>query len=131
MAMPLATEKSIGELLAELNTESGELIRKEIQLARVEIDASVNRLRASLEMTLLGGGLASAGFLALVAAAVLGLDVWLQQPWLSALLVGTVVTIIGAILASRGLLDTKQQSLKPQRSLQSLQRDGEMLQRNV
>ena len=60
---------------------------------------SLNVLSTFLWQTMaVAGGVLLSGFLVLLAAAVFGLDTFLQRPWLSALIVGAIVVVIGFIM---------------------------------
>ncbi|MEC9482992.1 MAG: phage holin family protein, partial [Halomonas sp.] len=72
------------------------------------------------------GGVLFAGFLVLLAAAVYGLHELIdydESPWLSALIVGVVVAIIGAIMLQSGRKKLQAQNLKPDRTVNSLRND--------
>lgn len=124
-------EKSVRELFAELVDESTDLIRKEVKLARVELVGAARELKASVMAMALGGVVAFGGLLMLMIAAALALDLWLLRPWLSALIVGGGALAIGVALAAGGRRGTQAQNLKPERTLQSLQEDGEMVRRRI
>ena len=69
-----------------------------------------------------GGVIAFSGWLALLAAAILGLSQVLA-PWLSALIVAVVVIALGAGLALFGKSRLKADALVPHRTLNSLRED--------
>jgi xanthine/uracil permease len=76
-----------------------------------------------------GGAVLFAGFIVLLFAAVGALELMLDTEhsvWLAPLLVGLVVMIIGYILLSRGRKQMKAESLAPERTLESLQRDARL-----
>ena len=72
-----------------------------------------------------GGLVAYAGVLALLAAGVLGLAAAGLQPWLAALLVGIVVAVIGYALVQRGLSALKRESLAPRQTVETLKEDAQ------
>jgi hypothetical protein len=77
----------------------------------------------------IGGVVAFGGFLVLLVAAVLGLDLVLRTPWLSALIVGGVAVALGAVLLAVG--KSRMTELAPERSLRSLRRDTELVQEHL
>lgn len=74
----------------------------------------------------IAGAVLFSGFLVLLAAAVFGLNIVLPAattPWLSALIVGGVVMLVGLIMLQAGRNKLKQESLMPSRTIASLRRD--------
>ena len=69
-----------------------------------------------------GGMIAFSGWLALVAAAIIGLS-HVLAPWLSALIIGVVVIALGAALVLLGKSRLKADALVPRRTLNSLRED--------
>ena len=118
-------DRSLGELFAELAQETSTLVRQEVELARVELGqkaAGVGRAVASL---VLGGAVAYAGFLAIMAAVIVALaDAGLPW-WLSALLVGVVVAGVGYVLVARARTALQRVELAPRRTVETLKEDRE------
>lgn len=113
-------DRSLGELLAELTQEVVTLVRQEIALARTEMSQKAAHIGKQVGLLAAGGALAYAGLLAIVAAVVILLDRAGLPLWLSALLVGIVITGIGGILVRNGLNALKRQDLAPRQTLESL-----------
>src|SRR5205085_6751030 len=91
-------ERSLGELLAELSRETGQLVRKEVELATTEMTAKARKAGSDAAMMAAGGALAHAGLLVILAAFVIGLAQLGVTPWVSALIVGVVTILIGYVL---------------------------------
>jgi uncharacterized membrane protein YqjE len=94
-------DRSIGELLKELSTETSTLVRKEMELARAELREQGKRAGAGAG--LLGG----AGVVALLAlgsltATVIALLDKAMETWLAALIVTVIWGIVAAVLALQG-----------------------------
>ena len=124
MAEP-RTERSLGELFGSLTSQLGQLVHKEIELARTEMTANVVRTGRNASLIGVGGAVAYGGFLVVLAAAVgvlmmLGLDLWL-----AALIVGLVVIGIGYALIQRGRSQLEAGSLAPTRTIETLKDDAE------
>ena len=83
MADPL-DNRSIGDLLAELSRETGQLVRKEVELATTEMTAKARKAGGHIGVAATGGALAHAGLLVFLAALVLALSEMGITPWLSA-----------------------------------------------
>lgn len=119
-------EPSITELVSDLRNETTDLFRKEVELARLEISGSITRLTTGISAFAVGGVIAFAGLLFLLAAAAFGLDTVLHAPWLSTLIVGSAAVVIGAICFAIG--KAKLVRLTPERSLHSLREDKQLVQ---
>jgi len=78
-----------------------------------------------------GGAVAYAGFLALLAALIIGLGQLGLPWWLSALIVGLVVAAVGYFLIQRGLKSLKQEGVKPERTIETLRDDAEWAKQQV
>ena len=119
-----AGEPSLGELFTRLTTDTGDLVRQEVALARAEIrqvGATVARDGAKIGVAL---GLALAGALAITAFLVIALGDLLDNYWLGALLVGVVLLAVGGFLAKSAVNDVKQRGLMPQQTLSTLREDA-------
>ena len=64
-------ERSLGELFSELAGETATLVRKEVQLAKVELGQKAAQVGKEVAFIGLGGAVAYAGFLAVLAAVIL------------------------------------------------------------
>ncbi len=117
-------EPSLGELFASLARDTSTLVRQEVELAKTEMTQKVTSLATNAGMLGAGGFIAYAGFLAVIAALVLLLGMFIPM-WLSALIVGVVVIVIGYILIQRGLAALKRVNLTPQATIETLKEDTE------
>ena len=125
MAMePKQAEKSIGELFGEMTTEVSQLMRKEVELAKVEIKEEVGR--AGKAGGMLGGG-AVAGYFALLFVS-LALAWLLDQAMNTALaffIVGALYGIAAAVLITRGREQMKKVDPVPRQTVETLKEDAE------
>ena len=122
---------SIGTLFTSLANEVTSLIRKESELAKVEMSEKTHQVMGAVISLAIAGAVLFSGFLVLLAAAVFGLNTVLPPettPWLSALIVGGIVVVIGLILLQAGRKKLKTESLMPTRTLASLRRDRALAQ---
>jgi ABC-type Fe3+-siderophore transport system permease subunit len=71
-----------------------------------------------------GGAVAYAGFLAVLAAVIL-LLAEVMDWWLAALIVGLVVAIVGYMLIQRGREALKHEDLAPRQTIETLKEDAE------
>lgn len=118
-------DRSLGELFAELAGEVSTLVRQEANLAKVEIGQKASRVGSHVASLAVGGAVAYAGLLAIVAAIVgliaqAGID-W----WVSALIVGAIVGAIGGFLVMKGVNALKNEDLTPRNTIESLKEDAQ------
>jgi xanthine/uracil permease len=116
------TERSLGDLFSELTQETRTLVRQEVQLAKTELSEKVNQVQHGATSLAVGGLVAYAGLLFLLAAAVIGLAQVVEW-WLAALVVGVIVTAIGLALVAKGRENLKAKNLTLNRTTESLQED--------
>jgi xanthine/uracil permease len=126
-----AETSAIGTLFSSLANEVTALIRKESELAKVEMSEKTSQAMGALVSIAIAGAVLFSGFLVLLAAAVFGLNTVLPPettPWLSALVVGGVVVLIGLIMLQVGRSKLKRDNLMPTRTMASLRRDRALTQ---
>ncbi|MDB4941153.1 MAG: hypothetical protein JWP97_687 [Labilithrix sp.] len=123
-------QRSLGELFAELAQETGTLVRKEVELARVEMTDKAKVAGRNAGFVALGGAVAMMGALALLAALILGLGTFMPL-WLSALIVGAAVTATGALLVTKGFRAFSALEVAPRETLQTLKEDKQWLQKEA
>jgi len=121
--MSLQDNRSIAELLAELSRETGQLVRKEVELATIEMTAKARQAAMHAATTAAGGALVHAGLLVFLAAIVIALAQLGVTPWLSAFIVAVVTMIVGYMLIRRGTAALSGTSLAPTRAIESVKED--------
>lgn len=87
---------SLGEMLRDLSRNAGDLIRGEVQMAASEISRKVSRAGKNSQLVTVGASVAYAGFLAIIAAAIIGLSLIIPAGW-AALAIGVAMLLAGAI----------------------------------
>jgi xanthine/uracil permease len=117
-------DRSLGELFAELARETSTLVRQEVELAKTEMTQKASRVGKSVGMLAVGGAIAYAGLLAILAAIIIGLAALGVPWWLSALLVGLVVAAVGYLLVQKGRDALKQADLAPRQTIETLKEDA-------
>lgn len=120
-------EESTGGLLRRLFDELATLFRQEIALARSELSSSISTAKAGIGSVAAGGAVLFCGVLVLLAAVVLLLGE-VMELWLSALIVGAIVAIVGYSMLRAGQRRLQTTSLMPDRTQESLRKDKEMVQ---
>ena len=121
----LRDERSLGDLFSDLSRETTTLVRQEVQLAKAELTQSATEAARGIGMLVAGGAVAYAGLLFLLLAIVFGLIEAGWDAWLSALVVGLAVVVIGAILVLRARESLKPANLAPRRTVETLKEDQE------
>jgi hypothetical protein len=94
-------ERSVGELVAEASQQLTDLVRQEIRLAQVEMQAKVRHAGRGAGLFSAAGLLALYGGGVLIATAVLLLALAIE-PWLAALIVAVVLFASAGVLALTG-----------------------------
>jgi len=115
--------RSLGDLFGDLARDMGTLVSQEIALARTELTEKASRVGKDLGVLAVGGLVAYAGLLAIIAAVILLIATWGVPLWVSALIVGAIVAGIGALLVQRALAALKQQDLTPRQTIDSIKED--------
>ena len=116
-------DQSTGELLTTLSTQLSELVRGELELARVELTAKGKRAGVGAGLAGAGGVVALFGVGALVAAAIAALAL-VTPVWLAALIVAVVLLAVGGVLALAGRASIqKAVPPTPERAVAGVQED--------
>lgn len=116
----LQDQRSLGQLFSDLSRETGDLVKKEVELATTEMTAKAKQAVADGALTAAGGALAHAGLLVLLAAIVAGLTALGLQAWLSALIVAVVTMLVGYMLVNTGMTRMRRISPAPRQTIDSL-----------
>lgn len=125
-----AGPKPVTRLLADLLRESTTLLRNEIQLAKAELGQKVSTAGAGAVALAVGGVLAFAGLLVLLAAAVIALAIVVPW-WAAALIVGGLVSLVGLILLMRARSNLREAASAPKATVTSLRRDKDVIQEQM
>jgi drug/metabolite transporter (DMT)-like permease len=136
--MAVAEERSLGQILRELRDESSQLLRKEVELAKTEMSEKASRVGTNVGALAVGGGVAFAGALALLAAVVFGLTSLLSKfmspgvaVWLAPLLVGLVLAFIGYGMINKAVDALKRERIAPTQTTESLKENKEWLKERI
>ncbi|BBI48745.1 hypothetical protein HORIV_11660 [Vreelandella olivaria] len=130
---PTSQGSSVGSLLSTVMHEISSLVRNEAELAKTEMSEKTHQAMAGIASIAIAGAVLLGGFLTLLAAAVFLLNEILPPdttPWLSALIVGGVVTVIGIIMLKAGQKKLQARSLMPTRTMSSLHSDKAVAQKH-
>jgi hypothetical protein len=125
--MAIATSnRTIPELLAGVANDFTSLIRKETQLARVEMSEKIGDFAVGIGLLVGGSVLLIPALVILFDAAVAGLVVaGIASAW-AALIIGGIVLLIGFVLLWLGINRLKAARPIPTRTIGQLERDAEV-----
>ena len=128
---PPGDDRSTAELLRQLSQRTGELVHKEMELARAELREKGKA--AGLAGGMFGGAglVALYGVGALTAAVILALATALDE-WLAALIVGLVYLAVAGVLALTGKKKVEQATPPmPEQAIESSKEDVEWTKRRA
>ncbi len=114
-------DRSISDLFAEFSDQAKRMLRDEFELMRLEMSLKAAGAGRHLSLIAAGGVVLFAGFLTLIGAVVWLLALMLPL-WLSAVIVGAVVSGAGAIMIRTNLGALRRRDYKPNRTLRSFQK---------
>ena len=120
-------DRSLKDLLSDLPTSLTTLVRKEIQLARAETSEKVTQSMVAVGAIAAGGILALSALIVLLQALVIAIAELGVPPALASLIVGLVVAVIAYVLIHKGTNDLKATNLAPDRTIDSLRRDAQVI----
>lgn len=121
---PMKQERSLGELFSELAAETSTLVRQEVALAKTELAQKAAYVGRNVAFLVVGGAVAYAAFLALMAAAIIGLAHALPS-WAAALIVGVLVGLVGGGLLFKAAYALKEADVTPRQTVETLKEDAQ------
>ncbi len=130
-----ATQEPVSDLFRDLRDESINLVRQQIELAKEETTEKVSKLLRNSAYLAAGGLVAYAGIIYLL----LGINYLLVDAfegaglardtslWLSPIILGAVVGLVGFILVRKAIDTFKHTSVVPEKAINSLKEDRQWL----
>lgn len=119
-------EPSLGRLFVDLSDDLSRLVHQELALAKAEMLENLDHGRQGATLMATGGMVAFAGLLVLLAFAVIALGNAIDSYWLSALIIGALVIILGLMLFFSGKGKLDKMNLIPEKTINSIERDAKM-----
>jgi uncharacterized membrane protein YqjE len=116
--------RSIADVLRDMITQVTTLLRKETELARVELSENVSRAAIGLGLIVGGAVLLIPALVILLEAAVAALEQNGMRPAEATAIVGGCALVLGFILVAIGLSRLRVTSLMPNKTIQQLQQDA-------
>jgi uncharacterized membrane protein YqjE len=117
-----ADDRSVGELMGDLARDLGQLVRQELELAKVEIKEELAKTGKAGGIL---GGTAVAAYMALVLlsfAAAYGLDAVMPTGF-AFLIVGLVYAAVAAVLYGKGRQELRNVRPVPEQTVETLKED--------
>jgi hypothetical protein len=121
--MTAPTNRPIGELLGEAFTQFAKLVSNEFELARAEMADKLGQVGRSVAMIGAGAVILIPGLIVLLLAAAAALVEYGFVQWMAYLIVGGCTTLIAAVLIAIGASRLSADALKPEMTIEQLQRD--------
>ena len=115
-------ERSVGELVSQLSEQSSQLIREEMQLARLEITDTVKHAGIGAGLFSTAAVVGFFGIGTLLATTIIALDLVLPL-WLSAPIVTVALFAVAGVVALMGKNEVDQVSPMPERTVENVKRD--------
>jgi hypothetical protein len=122
--------KPLGDLFSDLATEMSNLVRQEVALAKVEIAQKAKYVGRNIGYLVVGGAVAYAAMLAIIAAIIMLLAKVLPN-WGATLLVGVVVGIVGWLLIGKALSALQQADMTPRQTVETLKEDATWMKQQI
>jgi len=122
--------RPLGDLFGDLATDMGNLVRQEVALATVEITQKAKYVGRNVGYLVVGGAVAYAALLAIVAAIIM-LLAKVMPGWGAALLVGVVIAIVGWLLIGKAMTALQQADLTPRETVETLKEDATWMKEQI
>jgi uncharacterized membrane protein YqjE len=118
--------ESWGELIGELAGQLVGLARDEVALARRELEQKLKTVQSAAAVVAIGAIVALIATLSVCAAVIIALAEYVG-PWQSALIVGLILGMAAGVTILIGVSRFKRTSLKPEKTIETLEENKEWL----
>ena len=127
---PPTYKQPLTGLLRDIINDANHLFRSEVNLAKTEVSEKINRARSGFLTYTAGVVLAVAGAIKLMDC-LTALLLEVLSPWFAAFAVGAVALVVAIAMISSGSSKFKAESLKPEKTVNSLKKDKQTLQEHL
>lgn len=128
--MATSDDSSFKSLWNQLSSSLTDLFQSEIRLAKTELSEKTDQITKALLAIAGGLFIALAALVILLQAVVVALSDNMD-PALAALLVGAVAAVVGLVLVIGGAKGLKPENLEPQRTVNELRRDQNLVKEHM
>jgi hypothetical protein len=122
--------RPLGDLFSDLASDMSNLVRQEVNLAKLEVTQKAKYLGRNVGYLVVGGAVAYAGMLAVIAAIIMLLDKYMPA-WGAALLVGVVVALIAWLMIGKAMSALQQADLTPHETVETLKEDATWMKQQI
>ena len=122
--------KPLGDLFGDLASEMSNLVRQEVALARVEISQKAKYAGRNIGYLVVGGAVAYAALLAVLAAVIMLLD-RVMPAWGAALLVGLVVAGVSWLMIGKAMSALQNMEVTPRETVETLKEDAAWMKQQI
>ena len=122
--------RPLGDLFSDLASDMSNLVRQEVNLAKLEVTQKAKYLGRNVGYLIVGGAVAYAGLLAVIAAVIMLLDNYMPA-WGAALLVGVVVALIAWLMIGKAMSALQQADLTPRETVETLKEDATWMKQQI
>lgn len=122
--------RPLGDLFGDLASDMGNLVRQEVELAKVELTQKAKYLGRNIGYLVVGGAVAYAALLAIIAAIIMLLAKVVPH-WGAALIVGVVVGGIGWLLIGKAMMALQPTELTPRETVETLKEDATWMKQQI
>ena len=122
--------RPLGDLFGDLASDMSNLVRQEVTLAKLEITQKVKHVGKNVGYLVVGGAVAYAAALAIIAGIIMLLAKVLPH-WGAALIVGAVVGGIGWLLIGKAMMALQQTDLTPRETVETLKEDATWMKEQI
>lgn len=122
--------RPLGDLFSDLASDMSNLVRQEVNLAKLEVTQKAKYLGRNVGYLVVGGAIAYAGLLAVIAAIIMLLDNYMPA-WGAALLVGAVVALIAWLMIGKAMSALQEADLTPRETVETLKEDATWMKQQI
>ena len=122
--------RPLGDLFGELASEMSTLVRQEVALAKLEVVQKAKKVGTNVGYLVVGGVVANAGLLAVIAAIILFLRRYMPD-WGASLLVGIVVAGIAWLFIGKALAALQNMEFAPRETVETLKEDATWVKQQI
>lgn len=122
--------RPLGDLFSDLATDMSNLVRQEVALAKLEITQKGKYIGRNVGYLIVGGAVAYAGLLAVLAAIIMLLD-GVMPAWGAALLVGVLAAGIAWLMIGKAVAALQQADLTPRETVETLKEDAAWMKQQI